>query len=445
MFCKKYISNESGNLSLMAALVAGCMLLAVGAAIETTSMTKVKSKLQDAADNAVMAATVSGEENNGELTKIATEVAEMNYDGEIDVTFERDRDSLFVSVTAQHDMLFMGMFGYQRTPITVNSGSQRSSGGKINIALALDTTSSMAGVRMTAMIEAATDLVNEVDRADKGQGNAKISLVPFADYVRIDPAYSGASWLDVPPDRNVTWDVLDDVNSTNCRQVGTGERATTECDAYVYITYNETFSWSGCMGSRPDGRHTTAAFAGERYKGVVGNQWCDDAYNFMVPLTDDFEQLETEIAGLVPDGMTYIPSGLIWAWRNLEEAELFSSDNTKDEDAQNVIILMTDGSNTQRMIGTVPGWDGIFHWGTSDAKADQEAADDLTLELCKSIKASDIRIITVAYEVDDADTKTMLKACASSGGDFYDAKNASKLKQAFGKIGSSFDVVRLTL
>lgn len=300
---------------------------------------------------------------------------------------------------------------------------------------------------MTSLVEAATDLVNEVESADKGLGNAKISIVPFSDYVRIDTSYRDEDWIDVQPDHESTWEKVDLAASTNCRTVGSGETAYTECDVYVTTTKTKTLTWNGCMVSRPDGHHTTAAFDGNPFKGNAGHSYCDDDYNIMTALTDDFDQLESNIEALTPQGRTYLPVGLQWAWRTLAEAAFFT-DETIDEvvPVQNVLLLMTDGSNTVSLGGgNGSGFDAVFHYGTNDEEEDRAIADELTLEMCASIKADGIRLITVAYEVPDNDTKNLLKSCASTNSDFYDAINASKLKQAFKKIGAGFNKARLTL
>jgi len=109
-----------------------------------------------------------------------------------------------------------------------------------------------------------------------------------------------------------------------------------------------------------------------------------------------------------------------------------------------VLLLMTDGSNTARLNDEAKyeDWDGIYHWGSSNENDNRVTADALTLEICASVKAAGIRLITVAYAVEDESTKTMLNSCASSGADYYDVKDVSNLSQAFGKIGSGFKDVR---
>jgi len=113
---------------------------------------------------------------------------------------------------------------------------------------------------------------------------------------------------------------------------------------------------------------------------------------------------------------------------------------------QRVLLLMTDGSNTARLNGEArhDDWDGIYHWGSSDEEDNRVIADALTLELCASVKASGIRLITVAYEVEDVSTKNMLNTCASADSDYYNVTDVTQLAGAFRRIGAGFKDVRLT-
>lgn len=449
MFWNKYKSDERGNMAAMSAVGLAVILLFTGVAVDYSGMSNTKNKLQNAADSAVLAAAVSGEYEAEALEAIASEAFEANYAGDFDLNLdlENSGESLKVEVSTDYKMTFMGVFGRDDETLKVKSGSVNGMGGKLNLALAIDTTLSMEGARMSNMIAAAADLVDRVEEADRGLGNAKIAVIPFADYVRIDRAYADEPWIDVQPDQVVSWEVLDEESSVNCREEGFGESADIVCDSYVYETRTDVASWNGCMVSRPDGLNKVAAYGGNPFMGNAGHTSCNWNNNVASPLSRDFDEVKADIEALTARGKTYIPAGLIWAWRALEEEQLFTDEIIEeDEETQRVLLLMTDGSNTARMNdeSRYEDWDGLFHWGSSNDDANRVIADALTLEICASVKASGIRLITVAYEVEDESTKTMLNTCASSGADYYDVTDVSKLAQAFGKIGSGFKDVRLT-
>ncbi len=441
--------DNSGSMATMFAIGSTVLLMIAGAAIEVTSLTKAVTNLQDAADSAVLAAAVSGDEfNEQKLKALATDLAESNLVDNFNLSLDRTDSEVLVEITADYQTIVMGIFGYKTRPISVQSGSAFGTGGKLNLALALDTTLSMEGGRMSSMIDAATHLLELMEETDSGKGNVKIGVVPFADYVRLDTAFGGEDWIDVEADHYSSWDVLDEANSVNCTTTGSGESEVTNCEVPVYETKTALITWVGCMASRPDGNHKTAAFDDKPFKGAAGRTTCNSQNNVITPLTDDFSKVENDLKSLTAKGKTYLPVGLLWAWRALEEESLFTDEKLdEDEPTQKVLLLMTDGSNTASINGTpVSGdWDGVYHYGSYNEDQNREAADALTVEMCNDIKNADIRLVTVAYEVDDADTKSMLKSCASTGADFHDARDAAKLLQAFGKIGSGFKKVRLTL
>lgn len=439
------LRNTKGSVSLSFAISTTVLLLGAAVSMDVAQMTKKKNILQNVADNAALAAAISGKTELNDLKAVALDNAQANYPGEFTLNLTQQDSELKVDVVVDHNLLMLDIFNEEARKITTTASSQFGFDGKIQLALALDTTQSMNGSRMTALQSAAKDLIVEVEEAAGSAGNAQVSLVPFSNYVRVPKSYGAYSWLDVPPDRTSTWQSVDEENSTNCRKVIRNERRVTRCETYVYEEKTSSIRWNGCMGSRPDGRHNISEYGGYPFKGIAGSGSCSGNYSYMTPLSDDFEALKDNIDGFKANGQTYLPVGLQWAWRTLEEAALFTEETVDEtETIQKVLLLMTDGSNTTFLSDGVSGWDGRYHWGSDDEDADRANADALTLEICESIKNDSIRIITVAFEVPDEQTKTLLQSCASTDADFYDAIDSTELMSAFGKIGSGLKQVRLT-
>ena len=179
-------------------------------------------------------------------------------------------------------------------------------------------------------------------------------------------------------------------------------------------------------------------------QGLAGHASCGSHYNELKPLSAEIDSVKSDLAELQTYGDTYLPAGLVWGWRTLDSNAPFTETKSdKKDEVNNVLLLMTDGSNTTTLNGTKEGFDGIYHWQNVYSETQTNDANEITEELCTSIKAEDIQIVTIAFEVTDATTKTLLKTCASSGSDFYDATDTSELKAAFSKIGSGLMDVRL--
>ena len=100
---------------------------------------------------------------------------------------------------------------------------------------------------------------------------------------------------------------------------------------------------------------------------------------------------------------------------------------------------MTDGKNTRSISDP---YDEGRHQGE-----DEDAANDLTAELCENIKNDNIDIWSVAYRfpgTSATDTKAVLRSCASTPGQFFDADDREELIAAFEDIGRRLFAVRLT-
>ena len=94
---------------------------------------------------------------------------------------------------------------------------------------------------------------------------------------------------------------------------------------------------------------------------------------------------------------------------------------------------MTDGENTKS-----PSSSGS-HYNTNVTQADQ-----YTLEMCDEIKAQDIVLYTVAFEITDTNTLNMIEDCATDPDSFFNADDAAELSDAFETIGASLTELALT-
>ena len=444
---KTFRKNTRGSIAVPFVLAVTVLLLVIGVAIDWSAMVKEQEHIQDYADAAVLAAASSGETKKSELRKIAKTVVASQTSKEMSIKLKLKKRKKVVKVTINsvYRPMIMGMFGYKGFDVMASAESPLGGGEKLNLTLVLDTTQSMDGVRMDSLKSASSDLLNTLKNSASNPNDVMVSLVPFADYVKIDVANASKKWLNVQPDHQITLRTIDEKNSVNCRQVGSGERIHTECDSYAYIEKPATLTWEGCMASRKNGFHKIAKYQRRKLQGPAGEVGCWSGYNELQPLSSNLDDVNASIQSLGAYGLTYIPSGLIWGWRTLDRDLPFDEAKaTKAKDTQSVLLLMTDGSNTVSLRGERPSFEGLYHWGEHDEDKAVRNANALTSELCQSIKADNIKVITVAFEVTDTTTLDLLRNCASSSSNFYIAKNSAGLKNAFDKIGSGFSNVRLS-
>ena len=433
-----YLKNTKGNFSITFAFMATVLLMGVAVAVDISSAVGQRSKLQDLADAAVLAAASSGEQEEDELQLIAEDSVDANDFTGLSLETELkilENNALNVTVSTSVKPFLMGIFGKKALDIAAVAEAPPKGSSPMNVALVLDSTKSMEGAKLAALQDAANDFV---DTFDDGLDNMRISVVPFAEYVRLPLTYSTAPWINVAPPGNECWTTIDEDNSTNCRQEGTGEDEHTVCDVTVTQEVCEWKEWDGCVGSRLEPLNAAVDYGMDPMQGFTVGTWC---HSTMQPLTSNFTDIRTAIDGMNPWQQTYMPAGLIWGWRTLTpEAPLSEADTDDKDERRSSMILMSDGENT-RSIAEAPAndFEGRYHWGE-----DVDAANALTASLCESIKADGITIYTIAFEVPDSATRALLRNCASSPSLAYSSNNAAQLKRAFENIGEKLAQVRLS-
>lgn len=187
------------------------------------------------------------------------------------------------------------------------------------------------------------------------------------------------------------------------------------------------------------------------------NTYCPT--NQVTRLTNQRNTLETAISGLTAVGGTHIPVGMQWGWnllspkwRGIWGGSMDTNSLPLDYNSplmSKAVILMTDGQNT--MYGTADGaygYTGQNHTDMAttpytDAKAAAQLDSKLTT-LCNNMKANNIIVYTVLFDVDDANIKNLLRSCATNPDYFFDSPSEDALKAAFQTIGDSLANLRIS-
>jgi hypothetical protein len=315
----------------------------------------------------------------------------------------------------------------------------------------------MSGSKLTALKDAAKSLVDIMlpneDDADANTA-AKMAVIPFNDYVKIDTAYKNASWIKDTDSYTHTWKSCKTTNKARrdagCRQesysckkwrgsVEAGNRRsyTGTCKRWkcpkgakpkeTCTIKSQNRKWYGCVRSRnypynvQDGDYST-----QKIKGIVSTNWCNVTQ--ALELTNDHEAVDSVINSLAASRNTYIPTGLIWGLRALSPEAPFTGGEDyvsfAEEGGRKAIMLMSDGANTVSPNNS--GWHN---------KSDVKKANGYVEDICDEAKDAGIEVYTIAFDLDDEDTKEMLKDCATDDSYYYDADDAAELQAAFNSIG----------
>lgn len=456
----RLLRDTSGAAAMLLAVAVVPLIGAAGLAVDYMRASRAQASLQAAVDAAALAGVNAEALDAVQLGERVNQYLRANgLDQTIasltSVSVVRGGDGeVEVDVEGLVETTLMRLIGRETMTISAHSAVVKSYSG-LEIALALDVTASMAGTKIAALKTTAKEFVSSVLSAGASASqDVKIALVPFSGYVNVGMARRNAGWLDVPPDTYQTQTVCRDrtVSSGpyNCRLEagatcfddlqGAYSCSQQVCDYSDIQTVNscepETTGerWLGCVGSRAYPLDVEDRRPDVRHPGVMMTEpW--DCPAELTELTDSEATLDNAIDALAADGRTYIPAGLTWAWRTLSDTVPFtgavSHAVAQARGVQKHLILMTDGRNT--MAPSYPD-----HWSN-----DLALADRLTEEACDNIKADGIVLHTIAFEVDDAPTRDMIRRCASSADGFHDAPNASAMTAAFRKIASSIGKVRI--
>jgi Flp pilus assembly protein TadG len=498
----------------VAVLVAVCMILLVvvaGAAIDFGRVYYVQSSLQGTLDSAALAAAVTPlpssmrqTEIDAALSKVANDyfasnisqssalVSTSGLTTSYDPADQSGGDSVHISLSAAVPTGFLSLIGINEVSFALTSEAERRQQGPIDLALVMDTTQSMASApsgggdsKIKSLKAAATSLVMQVMAS--GSANVKVAVVPYSKYVNtgiISPtpawllpiektAFECSQWAYPNPGgtcKTTTYDCLiDGVHKTNgCTATDCSDKGTLTC----VKGKTSNFSWGGCIGARsvipplnltdPTKNSSTDLYLDkisdptlQRYSGVTTFDTSCSVQQIL-PLTSSKDDVLDRIDKLTTWSDTFIPSGLIWGWNVLTPEEPYAARTgaeLEDMGGMKALILMTDGVNSM----SPRLYDGTSVTN-SDATLtskwrDGSESKKLISRICTNIKADSankIKIYTVAFDVQDAAIKTILKDCASPRDGsltdklFFDASDSSGLLDAFQNIGESLKTLRLT-
>ena len=398
-----FMKDRRGNIAMMFGLLLFVIVGAAGVAIDLQRSSMIRSAVHEAADAGVLAAArYKANHPNADDSEL-TAVGRRAFDNAMRkglspdihsfaVSFDSAAETFALDVVGASKTLLMGVLGQDISNISTRSEVKLGKPALLEVAMALDVTGSMNQKgKISALRNSAKDLIESLFLSD--EADVKIGIVPFAQYVNLGASYAGQSWLTVPSGP----------------------------------------SWMGCVGSRDYPNNVEDDdYVAEPAPGLNGIA-CPDP---LMPLSTDEDALKDKIDDLDANGWTYIPSGLMWAWSLLTPGAPFSEGisfaELREGNGSKAIIVMTDGENTRAP-------DYPTHNSASEA-----LANDLTEELCINIKAQDIIIYSIAFDVSDPDIRAILEDCATSKSHYFDAKDASALADAFEAIATSLRNISLS-
>jgi hypothetical protein len=217
---------------------------------------------------------------------------------------------------------------------------------------------------MDALKTASHNLLTQLQQAAVHPEDVYVSIVPFSKDVNFGSANYAQSWL--------RWDLWEEDNGS-CSSTRYSNRTSCQSHSKVWTPAAHN-TWNGCVTDRDQNFDTTNDAAAVRSKQYPTEQYSSCSAS-LVGLTKDGTALNAKIDTMAQLGNTNQAIGLQVGWQTLTATPFTVPPVDPDYKYQTVIILLTDGLNTQD------------RWYTS-----QSSINTRQQKTCDNIKAAGLTV-----------------------------------------------------
>lgn len=421
----RFFKDPRGGVAPLFAITALPLLGAVGAAVDYGQASATRTAFQSALD----ATALMLSKNAANLSSADLQTSATNY---FNALFTRTNatnisisanytaaggSKIALSGTAAVATHFLGILGLSQLNISATTTSTWGN-TRLRVALVLDNTGSMASdSKMTALKTASKNLLGQLQAAATTTDDVYVSVVPFNKDVNLGSGNAGASWL--------RWDLWEALNGTCSNSRYTKESSCVSHSGTWTPASHAT--WNGCVTDRDQNYDTTndTPIAGATLYPAEQYSSCPAA---VMGLSNDWTALSAKIDDMQPTGNTNQAIGLQMGWQSLTASPFTVPAIDPNYKYTTVIILLTDGLNTQD------------RWYTSASPIDTRQQ-----KTCDNIKAAGVTLYTVQVNTGSDPTSTLLQNCASDKNKFFLLTSANEIVTTFSEIGTALSSLRLTM
>ncbi len=437
---RAFARARDGNVAVTFAILLLPVVATAGAAIDYSRANSVKADMQAALDTtALMLAKEATTDTSSQLQTNAAAYFKAAFNRpsaqniSISASYSNTKGStVVVNGSASVPTTFMGIIGYNSITVTGSSTTQWGT-SRLRVALVLDNTGSMdQSGKMSALKTATKNLLGQLQSAATTDGDVYVSIVPFVKDVNLGKGNYASDWIDW-----TDWDRNNGSCSGFKNYYGRGSpNDQSTCEAYSGTWKSKNHNaWNGCVVDRgnsagpssgdydtnvvsPSTSIAATLYAAEQYSS------CPKA---AMGLSYDWNSMNSLVNSMQASGNTNQAIGLQAGWLSLAGGGPFTAPaEDPDYTYQKVIILLTDGLNTQD------------RWYTSQSKID--ARQQMT---CDNIKAAGVTLYTIQVNTGGDPTSTLLQNCASSSDKFFLLTSADQIVAAFDQIGTNLSKLRV--
>lgn len=422
MLLARFWKNDRGGVAPIMALTIVPLIGVAGMAVDYTRASAARTAMQASLDaTALMMSRTASTQSSAELQAAATDTFNALFNRPavqnvaVTTTYSSTGGST-VEITASGTVPvdFLNVLGFNAISITASTTATWGN-TRLRVALVLDNTGSMSqSGKMDALQTASQNLLTQIKTAAAPE-DAYISIIPFSKDVNVNASNIGESWL--------RWDLWEAVNGL-CSKSSYKTQSACTAKSGVWTPANHS-SWNGCVTDRDQNFDTTndAPIAGSTLYPAEQYSSCPVS---VMGLSNDWTALSSKIAAMQPNGTTNQAIGLQMGWQSLTAAPFTVPSLDPNYKYNQVIILLTDGLNTEDR------WYG----NASSIDARQQ-------KTCDNIKAAGITIYAVQVNTGGDPTSTLLQSCASDASKYFLLTSSAQLVTTFNQIGTALSNLRL--
>jgi Flp pilus assembly protein TadG len=423
---RQFLRNRRGGVAPLFGLSFLPLIGMVGVAIDYTQINATRTAFQNSLDaTSLMLSKNAAAQSNTDLQTTAENTLNAMFTrgntSNVKVTAAYTTSggsNVQLHATATLQTNFLNLIGLPNQ-VGISATSKATWGNtRLRVALVLDNTGSMANDdKMTALKAASHKLLDQLKAAASAPEDVYVSVVPFNKDVNLGAGNYNETWL--------RWDLWEAANGT-CSISKYHKQSSCNSNGGVW-TPDDHSTWNGCVTDRDqnyDTTNNTPVSGGTLYPAEQYSS-CPAA---TIGLTNDWTTLSDKIDAMQPAGNTNQAIGLQVGWQTLTASPFTVPDTDPNYQYNQVIILLTDGLNTQD------------RWYSN-----QSSIDARQQKTCDNVKAANITIYTVQVNTANDPTSTLLQNCASSTSKFFLLTSAEQLVTTFGQIGTALTNLRLSM
>jgi len=437
----RFLKDSRGGVAPMFALAIIPVIGLTGAAVDYSRANSVRAGLQSAIDATALAmAKLAPTLTQAQLQTQTTAYfqAMFNHPEARNVTITptyttAGGSQLTVAASSTMDTSFMKVMGYASLNIGSTS-TVRWGNNRLRVALVLDNTGSMASAgKIDALKIASKALLTQLKNAATTNGDVYVSIVPFSKDVNIGASNYNANWIDWSD-----WDAdngQDQSTQVCAPTVGKNGKPKKKCVSSTTWVPDNHNTWNGCITDRDQDYDTknTAPNPLDALlpQGIASTLFLAEQYDScpvpMMGLSYDWTALNAKIDSMTPNGNTNQTIGLQLGFQSLTAAPFTVPAKDPNYTYNQVVILLTDGLNTENRFSTT-----------------QSAIDARTKMTCDNIKAAGMTLYALQVNTSGDPTSTMLQQCATDTSKFWLVTSSSQISTIFNQIGTNLSQLRIS-